>query len=278
MKKKLYALVLAMLLVGMTVFAGCGGGNETTDSVDDPLADGVMKVAVDDTYLPMEFRDDQNKLIGFDIDFAEALGAELGVDVEFETVAWDGIFNGLNSKQYDCIISSTSITPERQEGFNQSDPYITNGIIIVSRKDAAPAKTFEELDGKTVGVQLATTADDGAQALKEKTGKNVEIKQYDGMLDAFTALKGKQIDNVMTDAGVGMYYVAQDPETFAITSEILTNEPIAVTMRKGQDDFTKKVNEAIKKLQADGKLKEISMKWFSQDMTSDIDPEINIIE
>ena len=279
MKKKFLVLSLAFMLVFSVTLAGCSGnGKGDSASNDDPIADGTLSVAVDDTYLPMEFRDDQNNLVGFDVDLAKAIGEDLGVKVDFTTVAWDGIFNGLNAKQYDAIISSTSITPERQEGFNQTNPYVSNGIVIVSRKDATPVKTFEELASKTVGVQLATTADNGAQKLKEQTGTNVQIKQYDGMLDAFAALEGKQIDNVMTDVGVAMYYVAQKPELFEVTSEVLTNEPIAVTVRKGEDAFTEKLNETLKKLQDNGTMTEISMKWFGEDMTDNINSEIKVIE
>lgn len=280
MKKRLLVLSFALMLLLTVTLAGCSSKNSgsTSGSTDDPMADGTLTIAVDDTYLPMEFRDDQNNLVGFDIDLANALAKELGVKVDFTTVAWDGIFNGLNAKQYDAIISSTSITPDRQKGFNQTNPYITNGIVIVSRKDAAPVKTFEALEGKTVGVQIATTADTGAQKLKEQKGTNVAIKQYDGMLDAFTALEGKQIDNVMTDVGVAMYYVAQKPDLYVVTSEVLTNEPIAITLRKGDDAFTQKLNETLKKLQENGTMKEISMKWFGEDMTGNISSEIKIIE
>jgi len=106
MKRKLLGLSLVVLLLSALVLTGCstGGSKKSEDAVvedtvvEDALADGVLSVGVDDTYLPMEFRDDQNELVGFDIDFANALAAELGVKVEFKTVAWDGIFNGLNAK------------------------------------------------------------------------------------------------------------------------------------------------------------------------------------
>ena len=114
MKRKFLGLLLVVLLLSALVLTGCSTGGAKTS--EDALADGVLSVGVDDTYLPMEFRNDQNELVGFDIDFANALAEELGVKVEFQTVAWDGIFNGLNAKQYDTIISSTSITPERLEG------------------------------------------------------------------------------------------------------------------------------------------------------------------
>lgn len=270
MKKKLAVLLLAFVMT--VTIAGCSGGGSSTE---DPLADGTLTVAVDDTYLPMEFRDDQNNLIGFDIDLANALGEELGVNVEFQTVAWDGIFNGLNAHQYDAIISSTSITPERQEGFNQTDPYITNGIVIVSRKDAEQISDFEGLSGKVVGVQLATTADEATQRIMEERGLSFDLRQFDGMLDAFTALEGQQIDNIVTDIGVAMYYVAQDPELYAVSSDILTNEPIAITVRKGEDAFTETLNNALDTLQENGTMTEISMKWFNEDMTSNIDTNID---
>lgn len=274
-KKKLAALGV-LLLWAMLVLTGCS----SSSSSDDPLADGVLTIAVDDTYLPMEFRDDNNDLVGFDIDLGNALAEQLGVKAEFVTVAWDGIFTGLTSNQYDVIISSTSITPERQESYSQSDPYIANGIVIVSRvDDTSKATTFEELAGSTVGVQLETSADVAAQTLQEETGTDITLKQFDGMLDAFSALEGKQIDYVMTDEAVAQYYVAQKPETFVIsTTTPLTNEPIGVTARKEDTALTEKINEALKKLKEDGTLKSISEKWLGADMTSDIDTTLNVIE
>lgn len=276
MQRKLLGLSLVVLMVLALVLTGCSSGGKTAS--EDPLADGILNVGVDDTYLPMEFRNDQNELVGFDIDFTNALSKELGVTPEFKPVAWDGIFNGLNAKQYDVIISSTSITPERQKGFSMTDPYIANGIVIVSRKDATPVTTFKELEGKTLGAQIQTTADIAAEKLKAQEGVNVEIKKFDAMLDAFAALQGKQIDNVITDVGVAMYYVAQNPDLYVVSSDVLTNEPIGITARLADTTMTKTLNAAIKKLQDNGTLTEISMKWFGKDMTKNIDTNLVVIE
>ncbi|KNZ42697.1 transporter substrate-binding domain-containing protein [Acetobacterium bakii] len=276
MKRKLLGLSLAMMMLLALVLTGCSSGGQTAE--EDPLADGVISIGVDDTYLPMEFRNDQNELIGFDIDFANALAAELGVTTEFQTVSWDGIFNGLNAKQYDVIVSSTSITPDRQKAFSMSDPYVANGIVIVSRKDATPVVTFDQLEGKTLGAQIETTADIAAEKLKADQGVNVEIKKFDGMLDAFAALQGKQIDNVITDIGVAMYYVAQNPDLYIVSSDVLTNEPIGVTARLADTGLTDTLNTAIKTLQDNGTLTEISMKWFGKDMSTDIDTNLVVIE
>lgn len=276
MKRKLLVLSVVVMMAFTLVLSGCSSGSKA--AAVDPLADGVLSIGVDDTYLPMEFRNDQNELVGFDIDFANALAKDLGVKTEFQTVAWDGIFNGLNAKQYDVVISSTSITPERQSGFSMSDPYVSNGIVIVSRKDAAPATTFKDLEGKTLGAQIQTTADIAAEKLKEQEGVNVEIKKFDAMLDAFAALQGKQIDNVITDKPVAEYYVAQNPDLYVVSSDVLTNEPIGVTARLEDTEMTKTINTAIKKLLDNGTLTEISMKWFGKDMTTNIDKNLVVIE
>lgn len=276
MKRKLLVLSVVIMMVFAFVLTGCSSGNKT--ATEDPLADGALSIGVDDTYLPMEFRNDQNELVGFDIDFSNALATELGVKPEFQTVAWDGIFNGLNAKQYDVIISSTSITPDRQKGFSMSDPYVSNGIVLVSRKDAAPATTFKDLEGKTLGAQIQTTADTAAEKLKTQDGVNVEIKKFDAMLDAFAALQGKQIDNVITDKPVAEYYVAQNPDLYVVSSDVLTNEPIGVTARLEDTEMTKTINAAIKKLQDNGTLTEISMKWFGKDMSKGIDKNLVVIE
>jgi polar amino acid transport system substrate-binding protein len=275
MKRKLLGLSVVLFVVLAVFLTGCSSSEKAV--AVDPLEDGIMSIGVDDTYLPMEFRNDQNELIGFDIDFSNALAEELGVEPEFMTVAWDGIFNGLNAKQYDVIISSTSVTPKRQEAFSMSDPYVANGIVIVSRKDADPVVTFDQLEGKTLGAQIETTADIAAEKLKADQGVNVEIKKFDGMLDAFAALQGKQIDNVITDIGVAMYYVAENPDLYVVSSDVLTNEPIGVTARAADTALSEKINEAIKTLQDSGKLTEISMTWFGKDMSTDIDTNLIVI-
>jgi ABC-type amino acid transport substrate-binding protein len=91
----------------------------------------VLKVGVDDTYPPMEYRDDKNALIGFDIDVAKAMAKKLNLEIEFVPTQWDGIFAALNANKYDCIISSCSMNEERVKNYAMSKPYISNAQVIV---------------------------------------------------------------------------------------------------------------------------------------------------
>ncbi len=342
-KKKLVGIALGLALVSAITFAGCGG---KTEQQEDPLADGKLSFGVEDSYVPLEFRDDNNKTVGFDIDLGDAIGKELGVEVEWVSTAWDGIFNGLNAKQYDAVLSGTSITEERKEGFNMTDPYITNGIVIVSRKDGTQATKAEDLKGKTIGVQIETTADiaaeamktkqgvdmtinkfdsildafaalegksidyivvderkDGtqatkaedlkgktigvqiettadiaAEAMKTKQGVDMTINKFDSILDAFAALEGKSIDYIVVDEPVAAFYTAKKPDVYGISSEILSNEPIGITIRKTDTEFCTTINDTLKKLREDGTMKTLSEKWFGKDITENINTDIKTIE
>ena len=130
MKKKLVGVSVALMLVASLTLAGCGG-----KTAEDPLADGVLKIGTNATYVPFEYRDENNEMVGFDIDMGNAIAEELGVKAEWVDTGFDGIFNGLTSNQYEMIIAGTSITEERQKTFNMSSPYTANGIVIVSRND-----------------------------------------------------------------------------------------------------------------------------------------------
>ncbi len=238
----------------------------------------VIRVGLDDAYPPFEYHDEAtNDLIGFDIDFGVALAEQMNAEIEYVPTAWDGIFNGVNTGQYDMIISCVSITPDRMDAFSMTQPYLANGIVIVSAADGTAATSIEELAGKKVGVQLETTADIAAKKFIAD-GYDLSLSQFDTVMEAFAALKGGSIEYIMVDSSVGGFYIANDPESFVITSGLLSNEPIGICMAKENTELAASVDEAIAALQASGKMTEISKKWFSEDFATGIDAEIKVIE
>src|SRR5690242_1657296 len=117
----------------------------------------TIKVATDATWPPMEMVDASKKIVGYDIDFMNAVAKEAGVTVEFKNTAWDGIFAGLDSGQYDAIISSVTITNERKAKYDFTDAYTSIGQILVVPKTDKTTKTIADLRGKKVGSQIGTT-------------------------------------------------------------------------------------------------------------------------
>jgi len=255
--------IISILLVMVLVFSLGACAKKNSD---------VLTIGVDDSYPPMEFRNDSNELVGFDVDFVAALSEEMGVKVEFVPTAWDGIFSALNADKYDMIVSSVSITPERLEGFEFSVPYLANGQVLVVAPEDHSIQSVEDLAGKKVGVQIGTTADTAAQKQKAKT--EFELTAYDDIVQTFADMKTGRIEVIVVDYAVAIDFVAKHPETYKITTTQLTNEPIGVCIKKGNTELKESVDKAIKALQSGSKMVEISEKWLGGDYVSDIDTEL----
>ena len=261
MKKKLTVIALTACLVAVIGFAtGCGSKQKSA------LDDGVLQIGTNAEYTPFEYKDKNNKLVGFDVDLGRALAKKMGVKAKWTNTSFDGIFNGLNSGQYECIIAGVSNTDKRQKSFAMSDSYLGNGVVIVSPAGGTQATDIKQLNGKKVGVQLETTADYAAKAFK-KDGNKMTLKEFDSMIDAFTALRGGQIDYIMTDEPVANFYVAQQPNTYKVSSSTLSNEPVAVVCRKQDTALRDKINDALKALKKDGTYGKLTKKWFGKDLT-----------
>jgi ABC-type amino acid transport substrate-binding protein len=198
-------------IVGFEEAQGQSDNNDAVEIVD--INDmSVLRVGLNDTYAPMEYRNEDVELVGFDVDFAKELAKELGVKVEFTSIAWEGIFAGLNSNKYDVIISGTSITPQRLQNFEFSIPYVANGQVIVVQEGNDSIKTIEDLAGKKVGVQLETTADTAAtKRLETVTEENkFEIIRYDDIISTFSDLKLGRLDAIIVDNAVAVNYTTNN--------------------------------------------------------------------
>ncbi len=264
--KKRFKLA-GIFMAGLLMFAGCASGEK------DP---GKLKIGTDDTYPPFQYRDEANNLVGFEVDLGLELGKIMGKEVEFISNSWAGIFNGLNSKNYDIIMSATSITPKRLETFIFTEPHMTNGQVIVTRAGEKSITDPKELAGLTVGVQLETTADIAATKYQEDIG--FEILRYNEVIQTFSAMKAGHVDVIVADYAVAIDYVNKDPESYQLTEVMLTNEPIAITIRKEDTALRDELNKALDSLRESGKLKELSIKWLGDDYTSNIDEELNVVE
>jgi len=266
--KKTLVVIIAVLVLAFA-FTACGSTGQYG------LVDDTLVVGIDDTYPPMEYVDENGELVGFDIDFAKALAAEMGVDIEFVSTGWDGIFANLAAKQYDVIISSVSMTTERMETMAFSTPYLSNGQVIVASPElAASVTTTDALEGLVVGVQAETTADNAAVKLLDGGSVSFDLKDFDDMTVCLAAMEAGQIDCIVADYAVAIEAASKNPDVFVITSALLTNEPIAIAMNLDNDELLKAVNEAISTLLENGTLSQISIDTLGEDYTQNINTEL----
>ena len=219
----------------------------------------TITVATDATWPPMEIVDANKNIIGFDIDFMNAVAKQAGFKVKYQNTAWDGIFAGIAAGKYDAIISSVTITDERKKTMDFSIPYINAGQVLIVPKTST-AVVLADLKGKNVGAQLGTT---GAFEVQKVQG--VVMKTYDEIGLAFEDMAAGRIVGVVCDTPVAADYALQKAEyrdKFKIVGEPFTEEVYGIVVQKGNQKLLDLINKGIRAVQAKGIDKELAKKWL----------------
>ncbi|WP_271272390.1 ABC transporter substrate-binding protein [Aliamphritea hakodatensis] len=229
-------------------------------SAQSAFAGDKIKIATEGAYAPFNMVDASGNLVGFDVDIANALCAQMKADCEIVAQDWDGIIPGLRAKKYDAIIASMSITEERLRVVDFSDKYYSNLLAFVTADGSAIETTKEGLKGKTVGAQRATIA---GQYLEDNLGDVVDVKLYDTQDNAYLDLKSGRLDALLSDKLPAYDWLETDEgKGFAFTGEAIDiKDQIGIAVRKG-DDLKGKFSEAIKAIVADGTYEKINAKYF----------------
>lgn len=293
-KRWLPILVMAIVgLVAIPLMAGCGGSTTTTaaatsttaggeevgptgpnaQAADEAVAAvtkspnietpktitaGKLQAGSDTAFPPFEFSDGKGGYIGFDVDMMTAMCKKMGLELVVVPTAWDGIIPALVSDRFDIIMSAMSITAERKEQINFSDPYYKNDLAITTPADK-PIKDADGLKGKVVGVQVDTTG----QFAVEKIEGIKEIKKYENIITALQDLQAGRTEAVVNDEPSNAYQIRNIPE-LANTGTIPVDDDYGFGMKKENEELLAAVNQAIKELKDDGVYDLIKKKWFSK--------------
>lgn len=235
---------------------------EQTDATEEAMT--VLKVGMEIGYPPFEYFDtDGTTPIGVDVELANAIAAEIGVELEIVDTAWDGIFAGLDKGDYDCIISAVTITPERLLSFDFSNPYIQNYQCIVTLKDAAVKPTDPSMvTGLKVAYQEETTSDIYITDYATAEGIEFEPFEYAKVIDCYSDLQNGRVDAIICDSTVASSYLGEG--TIFEQTWIQDSEPeeFGVCMKRGNVKLFEKINTAIEALKANGTLDNILDTYF----------------
>jgi polar amino acid transport system substrate-binding protein len=218
-----------------------------------------LVVAQDTTFPPMEFLDDNKATVGFDIDLMNAVAAEAKLDLEFKSVSWDGIFAGVQNGTYDVIASSVTITDERKQTMDFSDPYVNAGQMLVVLSTNDKDTKLADFAGRNVGAQVNTTGSMEVDKIKE-----IKLKAYDDIALSFDDLINNRVEAVVIDTPVAAMYV-KNPKfagKIKMVGEPMTNEFYGIVVKKGNTELLTKINAALKTLTDNGKLEELKAKWL----------------
>ena len=250
--KKLFAVLLAaMMLLAMVA---CG--NDTPDPTPDTK---TLYMATEVPFAPYEYYDG-DKLVGIDVDVANAIAEKLGMKLEVVDIAFDSIVSGVQAGKYDMGMAGMTVNEERLEKVNFSDSYAT-GIQVVIVKEGGKVKSLDDMaaDGVVIGTQSGTT---GFLFASEDFGDE-KVKGFAKTTDAVEALKNSQVDCVMLDNEPAKALVAANPDAgLSILDTAYANEDYAIAINKQNTDLLNQINAALAELKADGTLQSIIDKYI----------------
>jgi polar amino acid transport system substrate-binding protein len=214
----------------------------------------------DCTFPPMEMVDANKQIVGFDIDMIQAVAKAAGFEAVVKNTAWDGIFSGLAAGDYDAIISSVTITPERARALAFSNPYLDAGQVIIVHKDLSGATALTQFGGKKVGAQIGTTG-----ALEVAKVKGILAKSYDEAGLAVEDLFVGRIDAVVLDSPTARNYVLRNDRyktKLKIVGQPFTDEHYGIAVKKGNQKALELINRGLDIIKKDGTLAKLVHKWL----------------
>ena len=283
MKRRTFiSLMSVMAAAGVLTLAGCSNSNSTAANASgsasfaagpvpaDQLAtiqsNGKLVVALEGAWQPWSFHDESDTLVGYDVEVSRAIAEKLGVEAEYVESDWDSLFAGLDAGRFDIVCNGVEVTEERSKTYDFTTPYGYIHTALAVRKDNDDIKTFEDLKGKTTANSLASTY----MELAESYGATVQ--GIDTLEETIQLLTAGRIDATL-NADVSFYdYLNVHPDAdFKLVAQTEDASHVAIPVRKGDASASllEAINTAIDELRADGTLKELSEKYFGQDISSE---------
>lgn len=277
--KKLTAFILSALMA-VTALTGCGGQSSSSEASKDNsssqsatgdwsyIADkGDLVIGI--TYFePMNYKDENGELTGFETEFAQSVCEKLGVKANFQKIDWDSKEVELNAKTIDCIWNGLTITDERQENMGISTPYMENKQVMVTKAENADKfTTAEAVKGATVVAEKKSAGEDVAKG--DEFFKEANYVSVDSQAKALLEVKSGTADIAIIDYVMSIGTIS-DGTDYAdlkvVEGKDFAKEQYGIAVRKGDAETLQKINDAVQAVADDGKLEEIAKKYSLQDL------------
>ena len=254
MKKHTLLLLIFVLLAAVTM-AGCGSTKQESSKP-------TIKVGMDASYPPFGSQDkDSNDYVGFDVDIIRAIGKEEGFDVNITNRAFDGLIPAMQSKDIDLAINDITITEDRKQTVDFSQPYYIAGLGVVVKAQNTTINTAKDLEGKTLGVSIGSTGEEAARKIP-----NAKVRVFNAINEAFLEVQNGGVDAVINDIPTNEYYVSHTGNKNVRTAEVaLTKEDLGIAVLKGNTELLKKIDSGLTKIKKNGEFSKIYKKWFGKE-------------
>jgi polar amino acid transport system substrate-binding protein len=226
---------------------------------------GEIVVGLDDTFVPMGFRNDKGEIVGFDVDLAKEIFSRIGITPKFQAIDWSLKETELNNGNIDVIFNGYTITDARKEKVNFSDPYLDNRQIIITLA-TSDINTKADLAGKVVSVQKESSAYDAVTSDGDIVAnlKDGQLITFDSNLELFLDLEAGRSDAIVLDEVLAKYVLlTKNADEYRILEDNFGNESYGIGFRKADTTLRDKVNEALKAIIADGTFDEIKKVYIN---------------
>jgi len=282
MKKMWKSMLLCFIMMFGIALVGCGDNGEqaaekTNASSSDTAGTGadlsLQKVldagefilGLDATFKPMGYTDENDEIVGFDIDMAEEVCKRMGVKLTKESINWDDKEEDLKLGKIDCIWNGMSINASREKEMNLSEPYMKNNMVFVVAADS-DAKSMDDLSGRTIAVQNGSTAQEILE--ESELADDIIVTTLATNVEALQQMEVKLVDAVFMDSVVAQYEISSTGKDYVILPDGLEEESYAIGFRKADQKLRDEVQKHLHEMKEDGTLAEISTKWFGSDITT----------
>ncbi|MGM0535311.1 MAG: transporter substrate-binding domain-containing protein [Pseudomonadota bacterium] len=222
--------------------------------------DHVLEVVTDPSFVPFEMMDQETgEMVGFDMDILSELSERAGFEYELETMDFNGIIPAVQTGNVDIAIAGITITEEREEIVDFSDPYYDSGLQILVGANDDSIEGLEDLAGKKIGTKVGSTSYD---FLEENLGDDADITPYPGSSDMYMALLGGSVDAVFYDApNVGYFSQTKGEGRVKVVGDLYEGQQYGIAFAEGSE-WVDPVNEALAEMKEDGTYDELHAKWF----------------
>lgn len=273
------SIVSILLVVSLILVSACGSNsnNSSTSSsssapssssassaasesgLDKVQKRGKLVVATSGNGKPFTYLDEKGNLVGFDIDLANLIADELGVELELKTGQFSGFIPALLNGEFDAIISALNVTEERKQSIDYTEPYFADGYVAIVKEGDDSVKDINGIAGKVVGVTTGTAY----VKVAENIGGYKELKEYPGNAEGFADLVSGRVDVIINNSRIANEFIATNPGKAKVVGDVVKGTDVAIGMQKNNEELRDKISEIIKTIKADGTLNDLSMKWFN---------------
>lgn len=255
--------IAAALACSALALSACGGQSKEAASEAAPAEGKVYRIAMNAEFAPFESRDSAGNVEGFDVDLMNAMAKAGNFKVEYKHQPWDSLFPALQNGDVDLVMSGVTITDDRKQTMDFTDPYfeITQVVLVPQGKKVASSEDLKNLN--KVGVVTGYTGDFSVSKLLGND--NPKIARFETVPLVIKELENGGLDAVVSDSAVIANYVKNNPSKGMdfLSLPDFTVENYGIAARKGDEATVKMLNDALKKVRENGEYDTIHAKYFA---------------